>query len=87
MKCTGSFNVQETALLVGVFWNQEQAMFDSEDDLLHFGSQVTAALQKLLDEWGVDGYSEKWGYPFPVEAHHELERAFALEQQRRATAK
>ena len=71
---------------VAARWNKEKAMFDSEDDLLHFGSQVTVALQKLLDEWGVDGYSKKWGYPFPVEAHHGLERAIALEQQRRATA-
>ena len=70
---------------VAVFWNKEKALFDSEDDLLHFGSQVTVALQKLLDEWGVDGYSKKWGYPFPVEAHHGLEQAMALEQRRRAT--
>jgi hypothetical protein len=71
---------------VKVLGNKEQAMFDSEDDLLHFGSQVTVALDKLLDEWGLDGYSRKWGYPFPVEAHHGLERAIALEQQRRTNA-
>ena len=70
---------------VEVLWNKERAMFDSEDDLLHFASQVTVALQKLLAEWGVDGYSKKWGYPFPVEAHHALAQAIALEQQRRAT--
>jgi hypothetical protein len=71
---------------VEVLWNKEQATFDSEDDLLHFGSQVTVALRKLLDDWDADGYSKKWGYPFPAEAHRALEQAIALEQQRRGTA-
>jgi hypothetical protein len=72
-------------LNVQVLWDEDQKFY-GDDDLLHFSSQVNAALLKLLDDWGADGYLKKWKYPFPHEAHRKLEQAVALEQRRRASA-
>jgi len=74
-------------VVVRVGRSEDHVTFDGEDDLLHFGSQVDSALRRLLDEWGVEGYSKQWGHPSPAEAHQRLEKAIAAEQQRRRDTK
>jgi hypothetical protein len=74
-------------VVVRVGWSEDQIAFDGDDDLLHFGSQVNSALKRLLEDWGDEGYSKKWGHPFPAEAHQRLGEAIAAEQQRRTNTK
>jgi hypothetical protein len=66
--------------------NEEQAIFSGSDDLLHFGSEVETALQKLLAEWGEERYLSQWGHAFPHEAHHKLTQALKTEQNVQETA-
>jgi hypothetical protein len=66
--------------------NEEQAILSADDDLLHFGTRVESALQKLLDEWGEDRYFKQWGYAFPQEARRKLSQAIRTERSRRKTA-
>ena len=77
-------------VVVTVGWGENQVTqvtFEGDDDLLHFASQVNSALQRLLDDWGVEGYSKHWGHPFPAEEHQRLEDAIAAEEQRRGGMK
>jgi hypothetical protein len=72
---------------VELFWDsEEQAKFSSDDDLLHFGSEVEKALRTLLEEWGETGYFQQWGYAFPHEAHRRLSEAIEMERNRRGLA-
>ena len=81
------FRRDGTQCSVEVFWNNEaQATFSGNDDVLHFGSEVECALQRLLNEWGQEGYLKQWGYTFPQEAHRKLSQAIQAEQKRRDTA-
>jgi hypothetical protein len=59
-------------------------IFSGDDDLLHFGGEVEGAIQKLLDELGVEGYLKKWGHPFPQEAYSKLKQAIEGERKLRA---
>jgi hypothetical protein len=79
--CCWKFRRVGDLCLIEVFRNNEaQAIFSGDDDLVRFGLQVAKMLQKLLNEWGADGYLKQWGYAFPKEARLKLERAIETER-------
>jgi hypothetical protein len=75
------FGREGSRCTVEVLRNTENApVFSGEDGLLHFSSEVDNAFQKLLDEWGEQGYLEKWGHPFPEKSHAKLARLIDRER-------
>lgn len=51
-----------------------ELLFDGSHELVAFAKQVDAVLDRLLAEWGAEGYEQEWGYPFPHEAHLRLKQ-------------
>jgi hypothetical protein len=79
-----SFRRAGDRVTVHVSWADENhGTFSADDDLLHFGEEVNKELRNLLNEWGVKGYLDKWGHPFPQEAHNKLEQALIHERKQR----
>jgi len=76
------FGREGTRCTMQVFRNNEnEPLFSGDDDLVHFGSEVENAFQKLLDEWGEQGYLNNWGHPFPEKAHRKL--ALRIDKERK----
>jgi hypothetical protein len=63
--------------------NENQASFSAEDDFLHFCEEIDRELRNLLNEWGTNGYLDKWGHPYPQEALNKLEHGLAGEREER----
>jgi hypothetical protein len=61
--------------------SESQATFSAEDDFLRFCEEVDSAFRKLLNEFGRDWYRDKWGHPYPEEAHKKLQHAVAYERE------
>jgi hypothetical protein len=51
-----------------------EVLFDQRCDLNEFGAAVVAAARGVIDEYGIDGYREKWvEHDFPLEQLTRLE--------------
>jgi hypothetical protein len=49
-------------------------LFATVDTMTSLAQAIASGARSVLDEWGPDGYLEKWaGHPFPASLLHQLE--------------
>jgi hypothetical protein len=58
-----------------------------DEDLLHFSEEVKRELDRLIADWGEEGYLKQWRYPFPHEALRKLGVGIRSELERQKTPK
>jgi hypothetical protein len=65
-----------------------QSIFEAECSLLRFAAQVKGQLHQLHNEYGEEGYRNRWRHPFPMAAFqrlqtrvNDLKKALASEQE------
>lgn len=58
---------------VQVGWHDGRDKFSGDEELLHFSEEVKRELDRLIADWGEEGYLKQWRHPFPHEALRRLE--------------
>ena len=54
---------------------EQQPCFEGSFRYRRFCNDVLTSLHKIRDSFGLSGFEEEWGYPFPAEASQKLESA------------
>ena len=69
-----------------VGWHDGREKFAGDEDLLRFSAEVKRELDRIIADWGDEGYLKQWRHPFPHEAYRKLEIGIRSELKRRDTS-
>jgi hypothetical protein len=81
-----TFQRNGSRLSVQVGWHDGREKFAGDVDPLHFSTEVKRELDRIIADWGDEGYLKQWHHPFPHEAYRKLEIGIRSELKRRETS-
>jgi hypothetical protein len=67
-------NSSKEGLQIGIRWNpddepieggQGELVLDMKCHLVDFAGLVLREMDRLLEDWGENGYASRWGFPYP----------------------
>jgi len=50
-------------------------IFETEEDLLKFSRKISREMERILIEYGADGYKRLWGHEYPAKEVNQLRKS------------